>query len=250
MDTDTWKEIDEACCECGKPLNGSACKDRPLCLVDGQTYCTDCGAKWFDKNDAGDLIRPKPRLYRDTLNSSTMYLQYCPPMYYTSVRKLIEGKGWNGIGDDEILVRRDSSGNWNVYGRMRNFDKIEHFGWVSEPREEDLQYLEDRSKVAGVILFYVRAQDLPESSVNTFTAWDEVEWALDHKRPLIRTTQMGFLDSRLFDRNYMIMVVDEHGPYEIKLGENERTGRLIRRGHDLFRLWKHGEFDKNEEVKE
>ena len=56
------------------------------------------------------------------------------------------------------------------------------------------------------------------------------------------TTQMCFIDSVWFSYGFRIFVHDSTGTFEIKLGSNERTGRLIRMSHCLFRLWEHGEF--------
>lgn len=56
------------------------------------------------------------------------------------------------------------------------------------------------------------------------------------------TTQMCFIDSEWFEYGFRIFVHDDTGTFEIKLGSNERTSRLIRMSHSLFRLWKNGEF--------
>ncbi|NBK77390.1 hypothetical protein D5272_02010 [bacterium D16-76] len=62
----------------------------------------------------------------------------------------------------------------------------------------------------------------------------------------IVTTQMGYLNTSLFEKGYRIFICpSEKECYEIKLGLNERTGREIRMSHNLFNLWKAGEFSTN-----
>lgn len=57
------------------------------------------------------------------------------------------------------------------------------------------------------------------------------------------TTQMCFIDTEWFDYGFRIFVHDNTGTFEIKLGPgNERTHRYIRMMHNLFRMWKNGEF--------
>lgn len=59
------------------------------------------------------------------------------------------------------------------------------------------------------------------------------------------TTQMSFLSTEWFEKGFRIFVHDSTGCFEIKLGsDNERTKREIRKGHDLFKMWKNGEFEK------
>ena len=63
----------------------------------------------------------------------------------------------------------------------------------------------------------------------------------------IVTTQMGYLSTSLFEKGYRIFVCpSEKECYEIKLGSNECTNRVIRMSHNLFNLWRAGEFSANQ----
>ena len=80
-------------------------------------------------------------------------------------------------------------------------------------------------------------------------SWYTVEALILHEEPCIRTTQMGFLSlsDPLFDDGYRIFIHESNQDvYEIKWGENERTQRLLRRGHDIFEMWMSGEFKTKE----
>lgn len=63
---------------------------------------------------------------------------------------------------------------------------------------------------------------------------------------IVHTTQMALLSTTLFVDGFRIFIHERLGDvYEIKLGgDNERTDREIRPGHDLFRLWSAGEFNE------
>lgn len=78
-------------------------------------------------------------------------------------------------------------------------------------------------------------------------SWNTVEYLILHQEPCIRTTQMGFLSwsDKLFDDGYRIFIHESNDVYEIKRDdENERTARWIRRGHNIFKMWMSGEFEK------
>lgn len=63
----------------------------------------------------------------------------------------------------------------------------------------------------------------------------------------IFTTQIRFISAEVFDLRYRLFVHFSDDDWtEIKLGENERTTRIIRSGMDLEKLVLAGEFDKNE----
>ena len=81
------------------------------------------------------------------------------------------------------------------------------------------------------------------SDNTTLVTWRATEVAIQELWPVIHTTQMGLLSTRLFDLGYRIFVhPTTHTMYEINLGENTCTDREIHSGHDLFRLWQNGEF--------
>lgn len=65
------------------------------------------------------------------------------------------------------------------------------------------------------------------------------------------TTQMCFLSFEWVELGFRIFVHDRTGGFEIVLGENnERTDRMLRPGHNLFRLWENGEFGLLDKVGE
>ena len=81
--------------------------------------------------------------------------------------------------------------------------------------------------------------------------WNTVEYLILNQEPCIRTTQMGFLsmNEQLFDNGYKIFIHESNQDvYEIKWGENERTQRLLKRGHNIFKMWMGGEFEKKEMI--
>lgn len=69
--------------------------------------------------------------------------------------------------------------------------------------------------------------------------------AIRNNQTIINTTQMSMLSCDLFLRDYRVIIHDSpDDSYEIKLGEdNTRTKRIIRIGHNLFNLWRGGEFN-------
>ena len=80
-------------------------------------------------------------------------------------------------------------------------------------------------------------------TVMPYFGWVDTIRAVNRKESQIHTTQMGLLQTALFEHGYRIFVHpydDEH--YEIKLGSNDCTDREIRMEHNLFNLWKAGEF--------
>lgn len=67
--------------------------------------------------------------------------------------------------------------------------------------------------------------------------------AVNAKVEQIHTTQMGLLQTALFEHRYRIFVHPyDDVPYEIKLGANDCTDREIKMESNLFNLWKAGEF--------
>jgi len=78
----------------------------------------------------------------------------------------------------------------------------------------------------------------PEGCIH---GWVETKWALLARQPLIHTTQMGCLSTNLLEIGYRVFLGESK---EIKLGKNDCTGRDIRTGHNLFKLWDACEFDQ------
>ena len=92
------------------------------------------------------------------------------------------------------------------------------------------------------IYFYAYDLDRPD----LLRGWLETVAAINNGNEYIATTQMGLLSTDLFDLGYRICVDSspDEAPFEIELGDkNKRTDREIRMGHNLFKMWKNGEFD-------
>lgn len=72
----------------------------------------------------------------------------------------------------------------------------------------------------------------------------DTEYAIKHNFNYIDTNQMSFLSTLLFEAGYHVYIhEDEWFVYEIKLGDNRPfTNRIIKLQHNLFKLWKAGEF--------
>lgn len=71
---------------------------------------------------------------------------------------------------------------------------------------------------------------------------------------IIHTLQMSFL-TRAWDLHFeygaRVFIHDHTGTYEVLEGDKcERTDRYLRRAHNLFKLWKSGEFWGSEKEKE
>ena len=83
---------------------------------------------------------------------------------------------------------------------------------------------------------------------NDFVSMYLISGHLSEVHEYLVTIQMCYLDTRWFEEGFRIFVHDHTGTFEIVLGgENERTSREIRYGHNLYRLWIGGEFGLKEE---
>lgn len=105
-------------------------------------------------------------------------------------------------------------------------------------------YLQEKGEKE--IHFYYDLENTPD--FGTFIDWKETEEAILRGDMVIHTTQMGLLtiSSKLFDAGYRIFIWDDHGEFELTLGNCARTNREIRYAHNHFKMWVSGEFTNYE----
>jgi hypothetical protein len=92
------------------------------------------------------------------------------------------------------------------------------------------------------IHFYDSQISVP-ANVDQYYGWVDTIRAVNNHIAQIHTTQMGILSTKLFEFGYKVFIHPyDNNTYEIKLGKNETTDREIRMEHNLFNLWRSGEF--------
>ena len=93
------------------------------------------------------------------------------------------------------------------------------------------------------IHFYYDEDDIPYGEPY-YTDWLGTLIGIEEGDYEIHTTQMGLLtmSSKLFDAGYRIFIWDDHGEFELTLGDCARTNREIRYAHNHFKMWVNGEF--------
>lgn len=84
----------------------------------------------------------------------------------------------------------------------------------------------------------------PYTGTVLYDNYYSTQLAIKCKHECISTNQMNFLSTALFSAGYRVYIHENLWTvYEIKLGNNKPlTNRKIRRNHNLFNLWKAGEF--------
>jgi hypothetical protein len=94
------------------------------------------------------------------------------------------------------------------------------------------------------IHFYSSTDYTVDSTCLYLVDWENTLSAINAEDTVIHTLQMGLLtiSSKLFDAGYRIFIHDDHGEFELTLGDCARTNREIRYAHNHFKMWVSGEF--------
>lgn len=90
----------------------------------------------------------------------------------------------------------------------------------------------------------VKSKDMPKNILITET-WSDAEYMIKYAKWDVHTTQMGLLNAawdRHFEYGDRVFIHDPDGVYELK-EDCERTDRLLRRAHNVFKLFAAGEFN-------
>lgn len=95
------------------------------------------------------------------------------------------------------------------------------------------------------IHFYVDALSYALTPEKVLCTWEDTDAEILCDTPVIHTVQMGLLSTELFEHDYRVFIHNGFDTTEIKLGDNSPvTNRYIKPEHNLFKLWKGGEFDR------
>ena len=87
-------------------------------------------------------------------------------------------------------------------------------------------------------------EDTIKKNEKVYHGYDDTSCALYRENEEILTTQISLLHAKLFHCGYRIFVREhDENTFEIKLGDNERTNRIIRDCHNLEKMLIAGEFD-------
>ena len=108
-----------------------------------------------------------------------------------------------------------------------------------------------REKGDKEIHFYSSTDYTTDSTCLYLVGWENTLYAINAGDTIIHTLQMGLLtiSSKLFDVGYRIFIHDDHGEFELTLGDCARTNREIRYAHNHFKMWISGEFTNYEKTK-
>lgn len=93
--------------------------------------------------------------------------------------------------------------------------------------------------------FYTSVDSKGKPPFNITVTWKSTEYEIKRTKDDVYTSQMGLLNAawdRHWENGDKVFIHDEEGVYELK-EDCERTDRLLRRAHNVFKLFAAGEFD-------